>query len=81
MEPSAPSRAAMHDLILPPPVPLMSAVRARDLARSCKGMADYLREQGDTSAARILDQRSAWWLAYAVALSQIPPGAVEDNGQ
>jgi hypothetical protein len=63
---------------LPPPVPLMSAVKARNLARSCKGMADHLREQGDASTARVLEQRAAWWLAYAVALSQIPPGAVDE---
>jgi hypothetical protein len=63
---------------LPPAVPLMSAVKARDLARSCAGMANYLRDHGDTSTARILDQRSAFWMAYAIALSQIPPGAIND---
>jgi len=63
---------------LPPQPPLMSAVKARDIARSCAGMANYLREQGDTGTARILDQRSAWWMAYAIALSQIPPGAIDD---
>jgi len=62
---------------LPPPVPLMSAVKARNLARECQGMANHLREQGDTGTARILEQRSAWWMAYAIALSQIPPGAVK----
>jgi len=59
-----------------PSVPLMSPVKARDLARSCQGMADHLREQGDAATARILAQRSQWWMAYAIALSQIPPGAV-----
>jgi hypothetical protein len=63
------------DPFLPPPVPLMSAVKARDLARECQGMANHLRERGDPTAARILEQRSAWWMAYAIALSQIPPGA------
>ena len=65
------------DPFLPPQPPLMSAVKARDIARSCAGMANYLREQGDISTARILEQRSAWWMAYAIALSQIPPGATD----
>jgi hypothetical protein len=64
---------------MPHEPPLMSAVKARNIARSCAGMANYLREQGDTGTARILDQRSAWWMAYAIALSQIPPGAVDDE--
>lgn len=62
---------------LPPPVPLMSAVKARNLARECKGMANHLLEQGDTTTARILDQRSTWWMLYAMTLSQIPPGATD----
>lgn len=62
---------------LPPPVPLMSAVKARNLARECQGMANHLREQGDTSTANILERRSAWWMAYSIALSQIPPGKTD----
>ena len=62
---------------LPPQPPLMSAIKARDIARSCAGMANYLREQGDIGTARLLEQRSAWWMAYAIALSQIPPGATD----
>jgi hypothetical protein len=62
---------------IPPPVPLMSAVKARDIARACQGSAVALREAGDLSTARILEQRSAWWLAYSIALSQIPPGATK----
>jgi hypothetical protein len=65
--------------LLPPLVPLMSAVRARNLARECQGMAIHLREAGDIATARLLEQRAAWWLAYAISLSQIPPGAVEDD--
>ena len=65
------------DPFLPPPVPLMSAVKARDLARECQGMANYLRERGEVSAAIVLERRSAWWMAYAVALSQIPPGKID----
>lgn len=62
---------------LPPSVPLMSAVKARDLARECQGMANHLRERGvDRDVAIILERRSAWWMSYAnrIALSQIPPG-------
>ena len=66
----------MEDFI-PPAVPLMSAVKARDIARSCAGMANYLREQGETGVAVALERRSAWWMAYAIALSQIPPGAID----
>lgn len=69
----------MSDEFIPPPVPLMSAVKARNLARECQGMANYLREQGATGEANILERRSAWWMAYAIALSQIPPGAVDPN--
>ena len=64
---------------LPPSVPLMSALKARDLARSCQGMANHLRAQGvESGTARILEQRSAWWMAYSLALSQIPPGRIDD---
>lgn len=61
------------DPFLPPPVPLMSPAKARDIARSCQAMANWLRENGETGPVRILEQRSAWWMAYAIALSQIPP--------
>lgn len=64
---------------LPPAVPLMSAVKARDIARSCAGMANYLRDQGDTGTARILERRSAWWMAYSITLSHTPPGAIDDT--
>jgi hypothetical protein len=67
------------DPFLPPPVPLMSAVKARNLARECQGMANHLREEGDTGTARILEQRGAFWMAYAIALSQIPPGRTDDG--
>lgn len=67
------------DPFLPPSVPLMSAVKARDLARSCRAMANHLRENGDGGTARILDERSAWWMAYSIALSQTPPGRADDG--
>lgn len=62
---------------LPAPVPLMSAVKARNLARSCKAMANLLRENGDIGTARVLDNQSAWWMAYSISLSQTPPGATD----
>jgi hypothetical protein len=65
------------EAFLPPPVPLMSAVKARDLARECQGMANHLLERGDAATARILERRGAFWMAYAIALSQIPPGATK----
>lgn len=62
---------------LPPQPPLMSAVKARDLARSHKAMADHLRAEGDLGGSRLSEQQSQWWLNYAIALSQIPPGATD----
>ena len=66
---------------LPPPVPLMSAVKARNIARSCAGMATWLRDQGATGEANILERRSAWWMAYSISLSQTPPGATDTEGK
>ena len=70
----------MSDKFLPPPVPLMSAVKARNLARECQGMANYLREQGEIGAAVVLERRSIWWLSYSIALSQTPPGRIDMDG-
>lgn len=67
----------MSDYLLPETPPLMSAKQARDLARYYRGLAEHLRSLGVNGEARTLDQRSAWWMAYAVALSQIPPGATD----
>jgi hypothetical protein len=67
----------MSDEFLPPPVPLMSAVRARNIARSCQAMANNLREIGETGVATTLERRSSWWMAYSISLSQEPPGAVD----
>jgi hypothetical protein len=69
----------MSDERFTPAMPgLMSAVRARDLARRYKGFADLIRAD-DPGGARHADQQSQWWLAYAIALSQIPPGATEPD--
>lgn len=67
------------DAFLPPQVPLMSAGKARDLARSHKAMADHLRAMGDVGGARLSEQQSTWWMAYAIALSQVPPGRTDDG--
>src|SRR4029077_15153266 len=59
----------MSDPFLPPSVPLMSAVKARNIARSCQAMANHLRDQGvESGTVRLLEQRSAWWMAYSIAL-------------
>lgn len=51
-----------------PPSVQLSAAEASKLAREYQGMADRLREMGDTGSARLLEQRSAWWLAYAARI-------------
>jgi len=56
---------------------LMSAKRARDIARGHKALADHFEALGERAEAAKAERQSAWWLAYAVALSQIPPGASE----
>ena len=69
---------------LPPEPPLMSAVKARNIGRSCQAMANHLRNSvgpSESATIRLLEQRSAWWMAYAIALSQIPPGAVPPEGE
>jgi len=58
---------------------LMSAVRARNLARLYKGFADALRADGHTRLADQAMRDSQWWMTYAVALSQIPPGSVDKS--
>lgn len=68
------------DFMLPETPPLVSAVQARNLARYYHGMALHLRSLNVNGEARTMEQRSAWWMAYAVALSQIPPGATDTEG-
>jgi hypothetical protein len=64
--------------ILPPLPPLMSAVKARDIARSCQAMANHLREQGvESGIVRPLEQRSARLMVYAVALLGAHRGRVD----
>jgi hypothetical protein len=64
----------VSDEFMPPQLPpLMSAAKARDLARAYKGWAAYLAEQGVTAEARRAERDSSWWMAYAIALAQMPP--------
>jgi hypothetical protein len=46
-------------------MPMVSTVRARELARICKTMAAHLHELGDVGGARLLDRQSERWMAYA----------------
>ena len=63
---------------LPPQPNLMSAKRARDLARHYKGFAISLRADGYNAEANQAERESLWYLNYAIALSQIPPGKIDD---
>ena len=69
----------MSDQPFPEQPQLMSAVRARNLARLYKGFAAALRQDNHTVLANQAERDSLWWLNYAIALSQIPPGRVDDS--
>jgi hypothetical protein len=59
---------------------LMSAVRARNLARTYKGLADQLRRDNYRREADLAERDSNWWLMFAISLSQTPPGATDPHG-
>ena len=63
---------------MPEPPALMSAVKARNIARAFKALAEQFTDAGDRPRARAAMDDSQWWLTYAISLSQTPPGAVED---
>jgi hypothetical protein len=65
------------EAFLPPQPPLMSAVKARNIARSYKALADQFEEAGDRLRATLAMRDSQWWMAYAISLSQTPPGAID----
>ena len=67
----------MSERQFPDQPPLMSAVKARNLGRLYKGFAEALRTDGHETLARGAEAQSQWWLTYAIALSQIPPGATK----
>jgi len=49
---------------------LMSADKARDIARGHKAMAGLYESAGDRTGQRREQEESLWWLAYALALAQ-----------
>lgn len=53
-----------------PPIPLMTADKARDVGRSYKALADHLTEFGLPRQAAAAMRDSQWWLAYSIALAQ-----------
>lgn len=69
----------MSDDAFPQQPPLMGAVKARNLARLYKGFADALRRDGHVALANQAERDSQWWLTYAIALSQTPPGATDPD--
>jgi len=70
----------MSESNIPEQPPLMSAVKARNVARLYKGLADGLRRDGLTAMANNAERDSHWWMAYAQALAQIPPGRIDREG-
>jgi hypothetical protein len=70
----------MSDDPFPAQPALMSAIRARNLARLYKGFADALRQDRHERLALQAERDAQWWITYAVALSQTPPGAIDKEG-
>lgn len=64
---------------IPDQPPLVSAAKARNVARLYKGLADALRADGINAEANTAERQSNWWLNYSIALSQIPPGRIDDE--
>lgn len=62
---------------LPDQPALMSAVRARNIARSHKYLADQYADAGMRQQAAISMNHSQWWMTYSISLSQTPPGAID----
>ena len=52
-------------------MPLMTAVRARDIARGHMALAEQYRLAGMEEAAFFAEQQAQTWLAYANALETI----------
>lgn len=65
----------MSDTPSIPEPELMSAVRARNLARHYKGLADNLRQDGYRREADIAERDAT----FALSLSQTPPGAIDQE--
>lgn len=67
----------MSDEPFPYQPALMSAVRARDLSRTYKGLAEQLRLGGMTELADQAERDATWWIAYATSLAETPPGRID----
>jgi hypothetical protein len=64
----------MSDNPFLPETPLrVTATQARDAARIFKGLAEHMENIGARGEATRAERLSAWWMAYAIALSRIPP--------
>jgi len=53
-----------------PPIPLMTAEKARDTARAYQALAEHLHEVGSRLEAGRLERQAQWWLTYSIALAQ-----------
>jgi len=69
----------MSDEPLPRRPALMSAIRARNLSRIYKGLANELRREAYLAEAEQAERDALWWLNFAISLSQTPPGAVDKD--
>lgn len=58
-----------------PHSPRVTAEQARDTARAWKAMADHLSSLPYVAGARNAMRESERWMAYSVALAQVPPPA------
>jgi len=56
-----------------PPIPLMTAEKARDIGRAHKAWAGQLADWGLAREALRAERDAQWWLTYALALGQNPP--------
>jgi hypothetical protein len=64
-----------------PPIPLMSAEKARDVGRAYKALADHLTEFGLPRQAAAATRDSQWWLTYSIALAQTNRGGSEGDAR
>lgn len=55
---------------LTPPTPLMTATKARDVARAYKAWSAQLTEMGLARESAVAARDSQWWMTYAIALAQ-----------
>jgi hypothetical protein len=63
-----------------PPVPLMSALKARNIARSYEALAEQLEDAEMREQAATMGRRAKWWLAYSAVLAKVPPDRIDMDG-